>query len=86
MSKNFDAAQLTVDQLREGGRVEPVDEARIIGFLAMAAELDVDPGNASLWKAYWQVEALLREDKVDDSKLDDLIAEFGDSTLADTTD
>lgn len=62
MATNLEAATAFIAHLRSQDRLSAVDEARASGFLAMAAELDADPGNASLWKAYWQVEDLLRGD------------------------
>jgi hypothetical protein len=60
--------------------LEDVDGVRTAGFVAMAVELESDPGNASLWKTFWQVEAMLREDSVDDDAFTALLAEFNSGT------
>ena len=85
MMSNVVAAGILVDQLRTAGRLEDVDEARVAGLLSMAAELDSDPGNASLWRAYWQVESLLREDNVDDDAFEALLAGFGEAQVVNKT-
>jgi hypothetical protein len=48
----------------------------------MAAELDRDPGNASLWKAFWLLEDELRGTAPTDDGLDAInreLAELGPS-------
>ena len=65
---NLEAAHAMLRVLREAGRLEPVDEARIATFLPLVAAVDADPANASLWREYRAAEATLRE--TDDSDFD----------------
>ena len=58
---NIAAADRTIDGLRSGGKLETVDEAMIVGFRAIAAALDAEPSNASLWREYRAIEARLRD-------------------------
>lgn len=65
---NLEAAQATLKALRDGGRLEPIDEARVAALLTLAAAVDDDPANASLWREYRAAEATLRE--TDDTDID----------------
>ncbi len=79
---NEQAADKFVETLRSMGQLENIDESRVVGFVSMAAELDRDPGNASLWKAFWVLEGELRGNSSTDEKLDSLnkeLAKFGPS-------
>ena len=81
MQPNLDAALRVVGVLRELGRLEAVDDARVTLFLELARVVDAKPTDAGLWKQYREAEATLREtDDVDDS-LADLY-----SALRDTSD
>ena len=80
--RNEPAAEKFVATLRKRGWLEEIDEARIVGFVAMAAELDRDPGNASLWKAFWLLEKELRGTSTTDDEYDAIsreLAELGPS-------
>ena len=50
--RNRTAVETTVEALRATGRLEAVDEARVIAACALADAVDADPTNASLWREY----------------------------------
>lgn len=82
--RNRTAIETTIEALRQVGRLEPVDAARVALAQALADAVDADPSNASLWREYRAAESALRE--VDDSNQDDfallldaLSAEVGDN-------
>jgi hypothetical protein len=56
-----EAMRSTVDALRAAGRLELADDALVAMALGLAAVVDSDPGNASLWREYRAVELRLRE-------------------------
>jgi hypothetical protein len=58
---NSEAVQRTIDALRSADKLSEVDEARVAAALALAEAVDMDPGNASLWREYRAAEATLRE-------------------------
>ena len=65
---NLEAAQVTLRALRDSGRLELVDEARVAALLSLAAAVDAEPANASLWREYRAAEVTLRE--TDDADFD----------------
>lgn len=65
---NLDAAHAMLKALRDSGRLEPIDEARVAALLSLAAAVDNDPANASLWREYRAAEVTLRE--TDDADFD----------------
>ena len=82
--RNRTAVETMVDALRDSGRLEPVDEARVTAALALADAVDSDPTNASLWREYRAAVETLRQ--ASDGGTDDfaalmagLSAEVGDS-------
>lgn len=58
---NVEAAECLVAVLRERGSVGPVNEAQVAAVLTLAAAVDRDPDNASLWREYRAVEEALRD-------------------------
>lgn len=79
MSVGTNATELgkTLKHLREMGRLEQVDAARVQALRSMANALDAEPHNAALWREY---RAALRELVADDSSgsVDDALkAMFG---------
>jgi len=50
--RNRTAVETTVEALRSTGRLEAMDEARVIAACALADAVDADPTNASLWREY----------------------------------
>jgi hypothetical protein len=82
--RNRTAIETMVTALRESGRIEPVDEARVTAAVALADAVDADPTNASLWREYRAAVETLRQ--VSDGGTDDfaalmagLSAEVGDT-------
>ena len=61
LGRNRTAAEATISALREIGRLETVDSARIAALQALADAVDADGANASLWREYRAAEASLRE-------------------------
>lgn len=59
--------ELTLEELAERDALRPIDAATIAAVSAMADELDLDPGNAQLWRQYL---ALTEELLADDSDRD----------------
>jgi hypothetical protein len=63
---NASEVEVTLGQLRELGRLEPIDSARVQMIRSMAAVLDDDPTNAALWRQYREsLDALLADDGPD---------------------
>lgn len=82
--RNRTAVEATVKALRDNGRLEQVDEARVIAACALADAVDADPTNASLWREYRAAVETLRQ--ASDGGTDDfaalmagLSAEVGDT-------
>jgi hypothetical protein len=68
--RNRAAAEITIFALRQSGRIETVDSARIAALQSLADAIDADGDNASLWREYRAAEAALRE--VHDDGTDEL--------------
>ncbi len=49
---NSEAVARMVESLRTLGRVEPIDEPLVQTVVTLAAAVDSEPGNASLWREY----------------------------------
>lgn len=82
--RNRTAAEATVEALRQLGRLEDVDSARVMALLALADAVDQAPDNASLWREYRSAEVAVRELSVGGEDefaalLDSLSAEVGDT-------
>lgn len=73
MGDNVSELGKTIAQLREMGRFEKVDAARLQMVRSMARALDYDPSNAALWRQYREA---LKELTADDSSesVDDAIS------------
>jgi len=54
------AAAVTVEALRDLGRLEVVDSAQVTAFLELASAVDVKPTDAGLWREYRAAEGALR--------------------------
>lgn len=50
--RNLEAAERTIRALRDLGRFEASDEARVTAVLSLARAVDADPANAALWREY----------------------------------
>ena len=57
---NLAAADRMVTFMRDGGRLEEIDEPRVAAMLTLARAVDSDPLNAGLWREYREAEAALR--------------------------
>lgn len=70
---NAAALATTLQQLRNLGRLEEIDAARVQMLRTMASALDEEPTRAALWKEY---RAALKELMADDSSstVDDALA------------
>ena len=83
--RNRTAVEESIRALRDAGRLESVDAAKIAAAQSLADAVDADPSNASLWREYRAAELVLRE--TNDTNTDEfaqllaaLSAEVGDST------
>jgi hypothetical protein len=73
---NAKAIDVTLGELRRGGRLEKIDEARVVALRSMAAALDQNPFNSQMWREYREaIEGLTRNDG-DSSSVDDLLDEL----------
>ena len=82
---NLDAMKLTIEQLRQAGRLDKIDEARVRIALGLAAAVDSMPDNPTLWREYRNAEKALRnESEAHGDPFDELIrtltAEVGNET------
>jgi len=74
---NLAALVEMLDSLRDAGRLERVDAARIQIALRLAQAVDENPENVGLWQQYRAAENVLREVTNDDvDGLADLFASF----------
>jgi hypothetical protein len=83
MSSNVVAVARTIGAIRDAGRATPADEAQIAAAELLAAAVDADPLNASLWREYRA--ALIQLSQIgatigDDDDLDELLASFRGAT------
>lgn len=58
---NSEAASATINAMRETGLIESSDEALVTSVASLAAAVDSDPGNASMWAQYLKALSDLRE-------------------------
>lgn len=84
---NVRALERTLSALQEMGYFEEVDAADVHAARAIAAELDRDPGKASLWREYQVALRRLRKDDASgsgelDAFLKDLQSPVRDSPKA----
>jgi hypothetical protein len=75
----------TLDVLAGLGRIDPIDAARVALVKGLAAAVDCDPLNASLWKQYREALADLLETEATDGT-DSLYAALRDTSDAEQTD
>jgi hypothetical protein len=61
-STNLQALEATIEQLRESGRLDVIDAARVRIALGLAAAVDAMPDNPTLWREYRAAEKALREE------------------------
>ena len=82
MGPNEQAARGVVTALRALGRLEPINEARVIAFIQLACSVDDEPSSPGLWKNYREAEICLREMGDGDNALDNLLSSLRDTTPA----
>jgi hypothetical protein len=74
--------EVTLGALKELGRLENVDAARVQMLRSIARALDADPGNAALWRQYREaLEELTADDSSGslDDEIEDLFTDVGDT-------
>jgi len=79
---NAKALAVTLGELRRLGRLEKIDTAFVEALRSMAAALDVNPGNAGLWRQYLEALGELTADDSDgsvDEALEELFGQVRDS-------
>ena len=59
---NLQALEATIQELRESGRLDVIDAARVRIALGLAAAVDALPDNPTLWREYRAAEKALREE------------------------
>lgn len=59
---NYEALKTTIEELRNAGRLETIDSARVRIALGLAAAVDSMPDNPTLWREYRAAEKALREE------------------------
>lgn len=59
---NLQALEATIQELRESGRLDVIDAARVRIALGLAAAVDAMPDNPTLWREYRAAEKALREE------------------------
>jgi hypothetical protein len=75
-TSNTRALEVTLTELALIGRLERIDSAHVQAARSMAAELDLHPGRASLWREYHVAIERLRADDAGSDELDDLLEEL----------
>jgi hypothetical protein len=50
--ENRAAIEVTLAELKRGGRLDPIDEAKVQMVRSLADQLDLDPTNAQMWRTY----------------------------------
>ena len=61
---NATAIDLTLALLKDSGRIEDVDAARVQALRSMAEALDLNPFNSQMWREYREaIEGLCRDDR-----------------------
>lgn len=70
---NAAAIDATLALLKDSGRIEDVDAARVQALRSMAEALDLNPFNSQMWREYREaIEGLCRDDR-DSGKIDELL-------------
>jgi hypothetical protein len=71
------ALEETLTILRDLGRIEDIDRARVQAVQSLADQLDGDPSNAQMWKCYQESLAnLMGPDDDDGDEIGKIIAEI----------
>lgn len=81
LGRNRRAAERTLAILRQTGRIEDVDAARVETIRSLADALDQDGSNAQMWRTYREaIEDLMRADDHADDELAQALAEIRGAT------
>jgi hypothetical protein len=76
---NVKAIEVTLGELRQMGRLEAIDEARVQALRSMAWALDHNPFNSQMWREYREaIEGLTAHDG-DSGSIDELLDELSTS-------
>ena len=73
---NAKASEETLSELRNMGRLERVDAARIQALRSMAEALDLNPFNSQMWKEYREAIGGLAADDSRADSIDELLDEL----------
>jgi len=77
---NRDALEETIAAMRDAGRLEKVDNAKLAVLRAMATQLDTDTTNSQMFRVYWESLEGLTADADNDGDIEGLLARmFPDS-------
>ncbi len=79
MAANTAALRQTIRELTDAGRLQDVDAALVTLVRSLAAAVDEDSGNASLWREYRAALAILLEVGAEDEDVD---VDFGSAVSA----
>lgn len=84
LGANGKAIEETLSELKQMGRLEKIDAARVQALRSMAKALDLNPFNSQMWREYREaIGGLTADDRGSDSideLLDELSAPVRDST------
>lgn len=73
---NLEAANKVVAWMREHGRLEDIDEARVVHFLTLARAVDAKPHSPGLHQEYRAAIEGLTSDGDADGSIDELLSEL----------
>jgi hypothetical protein len=79
MGRNASALEKTIRALRVGefdGALRPVDAAKIAAARSLAEQVDVEPGNAQMWRQYREAIEELVPDVVGVDPRSELLADL----------
>jgi len=71
---NRDALEETIGAMRDTGRLEKIDNAKLAVLRAMATQLDTDTTNSQMFRVYWDALEGLTTDADDDGDIEGLLA------------
>lgn len=74
--ENRRAAEDMLAILRDLGRIEDIDAARVQTIRSLADALDADPSNAQMWRTYREAVEDMMGTNDDGDQIDELVAEI----------
>ena len=77
---NREALEETIGAMRDAGRLEKVDNAKLAVLRAMATQLDTDTTNSQMFRVYWEALEALTDDADDDGGVDGLLEQLFSDT------